>query len=699
MQSSPVKAEEFSVGFRITENEQKEKILQIPDHFLGKDFCIFTTLLETPGKIIPGTNVGFAGDRFGPRIIRFCRDGNKIRLDNAIAPELLTDDPSSGLSILYSEKNTWSAVQWFDIIEDKGSYISINADEWFFDNNFFALGGIAFNLRLGNRVDEESHIDQIICRNDQIIVRSTNLYEGGMMSRSGERKMSTWKVGACMSMIHNGGMTPSVYDTRVGYMKTPGAAEKENMLEKVSMITRWNIDNGDIKFYYSKDYPEDLIKVSKKSFRNWQEIFDALDIDCEISLSEAPDDEYYSIDNCRVNWISVKDVNVENAYGRSFFDPRNGQILSSCISIFNGVRNLVRMWYINQNGSTKKDIPQEDMDAMMEMMITHEIGHVLGLEHNFSGSSAYTVEQLRDAEHLFRYSHGSSIMDYMRLNYVAQPQDSISFSLRVPRVATYDKAAIAWGYTPMLLQKPGERLEIQSKSAERMSLNASTRYIGQSRVNIQALMEDESDNPVMAAILGMTYMEMASTSDEGMPREIVLDAVKDQYNCNINNVIAYFGGKKRVYDMQGLQYIPVTASEQKFALDYIENYVINPPKWLAPEISADVQEIIVFRLLDRLKYVEQTAASGLSGYSPEDYLKDIRKLFVGDVTSAPRDEYRQKLIMHFTDNMMLAYRDKGNSAWLRCLIRADLNHIRSEVEKDNHPFWMQWKKYIDTELI
>lgn len=64
------------------------------------------------------------------------------------------------------------------------------------------------------------------------------------------------------------------------------------------------------------------------------------------------------------------------------------------------------------------------MEQIKQVFI-HEVGHTLGLEHNFLGSSHYSIDQLRDNDFLSRYSIGSSIMDYVRYNYALRPQDKV----------------------------------------------------------------------------------------------------------------------------------------------------------------------------------------------------------------------------------------------------------------------------------
>ena len=73
----------------------------------------------------------------------------------------------------------------------------------------------------------------------------------------------------------------------------------------------------------------------------------------------------------------------------------------------------------------------------------HEVGHTLGLPHNFKASNSYTVEQLRDPEWTKKNGTAPSIMDYARFNYVAQPGDGAAL---IPAIGPYDLYSIDWGY-------------------------------------------------------------------------------------------------------------------------------------------------------------------------------------------------------------------------------------------------------------
>jgi hypothetical protein len=112
------------------------------------------------------------------------------------------------------------------------------------------------------------------------------------------------------------------------------------------------------------------------------------------------------------------------------------------------------MWYFAQVGSldpraAKLPLPDDLMGRLIEFVVTHEVGHTLGLRHNMKASSLYTVEQVRDKNWVKDNSHTPTLMDYARFNYVAQPEDGIAVDDLIPKLGPYDKWAIAWGYKPI----------------------------------------------------------------------------------------------------------------------------------------------------------------------------------------------------------------------------------------------------------
>jgi hypothetical protein len=108
----------------------------------------------------------------------------------------------------------------------------------------------------------------------------------------------------------------------------------------------------------------------------------------------------------------------------------------------------------------KLPLPDDLMGELMEYVVKHEVGHTLGLMHNFKASAMYPQEKLRDPKWIHQMGHCPSIMDYSRFNYVAQPEDHIPVEDLIPGIGPYDKWAIHWGYATI----PGAKTPEEEKS-------------------------------------------------------------------------------------------------------------------------------------------------------------------------------------------------------------------------------------------
>ena len=187
---------------------------------------------------------------------------------------------------------------------------------------------------------------------------------------------------------------------------------------------------------------------------DWEPVFRAAGFKNAIMAKLAPtkeEDSTWSIDDARYSAIVYKPSTIPNASGPHVSDPRTGEILESHVNWYHNVMSLLHNWYFIQcaavDTAARKMIFNDSlMGQLIRFVSSHEIGHTLGLQHNFAASSAYPVEMLRDRNFVKDYGHTSSIMDYCRFNYVAQPEDAIEQQYLFPRIGKYDYWAIEWGY-------------------------------------------------------------------------------------------------------------------------------------------------------------------------------------------------------------------------------------------------------------
>ena len=273
------------------------------------------------------------------------------------------------------------------------------------------------------------------------------------------------------------------WDARVGYFSVPFddyGGELPWRLPR-AFITRYRLEKRDpaaslsepvrpIVFYLNADIPERWRPYIKRGIEDWQVVFEAAGFRNAIVARDAPtpeqdpdwdpEDARYSV----VRWIPSAR---QKALGPSLVDPRSGEVVSSHLILWHDVVRLVQTWYLTEAGAVDPraahlPLPDDLIGELLSYVVKHELGHALGLRHNFKAASAYSVEQLRDPEWTRKLGTTASITSYGRMNYVAQPGDGASL---LPRFGPYDFFAVEWGYKPL----PGLSPEDEWATLDRMA--------------------------------------------------------------------------------------------------------------------------------------------------------------------------------------------------------------------------------------
>ena len=225
-------------------------------------------------------------------------------------------------------------------------------------------------------------------------------------------------------------------DPRVGYFDVSfdDYGTPEHRAVKRGFITRYRLEKKHpelavsepvkpIVFYISHEVPDKWRPWIKKGIEAWQGAFEQAGFKNAILARDAPtkeEDPDWDPEDVRYSVIRWTPSPRENAMGPAVTDPRSGEVISSHALFWNDVLRLAETWYFTQVSpldprAQKLPLPDELMGEVLSYVVTHEVGHALGLRHNFKATSAVGVEQLRSPEWTSRWGTSSSIMSLCAL--------------------------------------------------------------------------------------------------------------------------------------------------------------------------------------------------------------------------------------------------------------------------------------------
>lgn len=528
-------------------------------------------------------------------------------------------------------------------------------------------------------------------------------------------------------------MTGRCEDPRVGFFSVPfdDYATGEHRAVSRAFITRYRLEKQDpaaavsepvtpIVFYLSSEVPDKWRPYLKQAVEDWASPLEAAGFKNAIFARDAPskeEDPDWDPTDLRYSVIRWTPGARENALGPNIVDPRSGEVISSHTLIWHDVLRLAEVWYFTQVApldprAHKLPLPDDLMGELLSYVVKHEIGHALGLRHNFKAHSAFSVAQLRSREWTQKWGNAASIMDYSRFNYVAQPGDN---AYLLPRLGPYDYFAIEWGYQPV----PGAigcdaEWPALDVAAARQVDDPMLRFGGENdaaevdpTVNTQVLGSD----PIGAADMGLRNIDrvvpllVPGTTQKGKDysqlnevyRALILKRQKQ-----LQAVAKLVGGVEETRFGAGrgtLPFQPVPAARQRQAVAFlIERGFARPDALLDPDVqwrigpgdnAAPVQDTnkrLLAQLLDAAVLHRMAEAANYPGtkgtYQGIDLVKDLnRGLFAELKQPAPAiDLYRRDLQSMYV-NMLLSRLGSDNSAELQVAIRAGINDLYPKLEE------------------
>lgn len=709
-------------GLFTTHRVEDKYYFEIPDSLLNREILIVNRISKAPAGARAGF-FGYAGDQISDNVITFEKGPNNKIFVRSISYQEVGRD-SAGMYQSVRNSNLQPIAASFDIkafandsvTHTKGSVIEMT-DYFMGDNDvLFFDGRLKRALGLTSYQKDNSYISDVKSFPTNIEIKTVKTYlrspsTGGpgqapsMGFGGATGTPATFELNSSMVLLPKVPMKPRYFDPRVGFFATGYTDFDANPqgIEEIKMVTRWRLEpkpedvakylrgelvepQKQIVYYIDPATPKKWVPYLIQGVNDWNAAFEKAGWKNAIVAKEAPvNDPSWNLEGAGYSAIVYKPSEVANASGPHVHDPRTGEILESHINWYHNVMNLVRDWYFIQTAAVDpraRTLRFSDslMGQLIRFVSSHEVGHTLGLRHNFGSSSTVPVEKLRDKAWVEANGHTPSIMDYARFNYVAQPEDNITEKGLFPRIGDYDKWAIEWGYrwTPSSVTPEQEVAALNKKTIAKLQ---DKRYWFGTETDPddpRAQNEDLGDNAMKAGAYGIKNLQRIVTKLPEWTKEPNKDysglgelygQVVSQFNRYMGHAAKNIGGictTPKMVEEAGTVVEFVPEIKQKEAMQFLQQQLFTTPKWIVDNTISDytgsnklttisnIQNNILNRLISNTTFNKlfRFEAESNNAYTATEMLNDLRKGIWSELAAhRPIDIYRRSLQKSFVESL------------------------------------------------
>ncbi|MDM1061522.1 zinc-dependent metalloprotease [Empedobacter falsenii] len=610
-----IKKGSYKKGLFNTIQVKTDIYFEIPDSLFGRQFLVVNKLSQVPMEVNEaGLNKGM---NYENKVISFYHDkvAKKVWV-KTIVPQV-SSPKNDAITASVKDNFSESIIEVFDIEaqNNDSTAVAIKVNK-IFDGNQKSFNDVLTNIGLGGSVKANlSYVENVKTFPENIVVKSqltTSVNEGGV------DLAVTLGVTSNIVLLSITPMQPRLADNRVGYFteKHWFFNDAQHKMEDQRFITKWRLEPKDedkekylkgelvepkkpIIYYIDPSTPKQWRQKIIAGVHDWQVAFEQAGFKNAIIAKEpTADDKDFDIDDVRYSVITYAASPKSNAMGPSVVDPRSGEILEADIIWWHNVMTSLHDWMRIQTGpidpkARGNKFSDEHMGEAIRFVSSHEVGHTFGLKHNMGASFSYPVESLRSKEFTDKMGGTApSIMDYARYNYVAQPEDGVTAI--TPKIGLYDKYAIEWGYRwfpNQETEKASLRKMIEKHEDDPMYFYGEQQsYL--STIDPRSQSEDLGDDAVLASEYGMKNLKRVSenilkwTYEDGKSYintgKLYYQTI-GQWDLYSNHVLANVGGiylNNTYFGIDKKAYEAVPADMQRKAVNYLNENVIQLPKWL-----------------------------------------------------------------------------------------------------------------------
>ncbi len=427
-----------------------------------------------------------------------------------------------------------------------------------------------------------------------------------------------------------------------------------------------------IMYWIDRATPKEYRDAIKKGVMLWNKAFEKIGFKNAVQCNVQPDSVQWDSDDIRYNvlrWQSFSTSGIAGI-GPSISNPFTGEILNSSVlinsealrftsderTLFNLINSKEELYntnfendkvikvlekinkkkffmcqysslsesqaligavkyIIDNNISSVNEIPKDYVTDYLTELVVHEVGHTLGLRHNFKASTAYTFEEIRNPEFTNQWGNGSSVMDYNAVNL--SPPGVSQGTYWTPTIGMYDYFAIEYGYKifPGIKKSDDETpylIAIASRSTDPHLVYGTDEdainFFGPTSLDPLTQTFDLGSSPLQYAKDKMEIdTSLFKKIDKYFPtynesyaqlNNVFIGLLFD-YFSNTMIVSKYIGGayvtRMKQGDIVNNHYpmMPVSRSEQMDALNYLNKYALDAEDYLtfSPEFMKMLQPV------------------------------------------------------------------------------------------------------------
>ena len=709
------------------QNIKNQLYFEISDTLLKKNLLVVTRFAQLPANYSGYLN---AGSKTAEHVVEFVKQGNKILLQEVSYSNVA--DKYDPISISVSENNFKPILASFEIKNSEKNRHLIDVTDYFMSDSpgFNIIRSYEKdNYKIGSVDKKRSFIDSARSFPNNTEILHTLTFSANKAPRENRTKTFSFQINHSIISLPKNPMPIRYEDERVGWFtlgKINYSSEKLKS-DNYNIIRRWRLEPSDLEaynkgqlvdpikpivYYLDPGTPMKWRKYFKMGIEDWNTSFEKAGFKNAIIAKDPPskeEDPNFSPEDIRYSTVRYVASTTRNATGPSVSDPRTGEILESDIIWYHNHLRSYRNRYLLETGAANPkgrtlNTPEEEIGEMMRRVISHEVGHALGLPHNMKASSAYPVDSLRSGSFTQKFGIATTIMDYARYNYVAQPGDeNIRF---VRQIGPYDDYSIEWGYR-YYGKSPEQEKEILKKVVDSKSLDPVYMFGGNGN-DPNSQTENIGDNPAKASMYGIKNLKIVANNlmkwtvepneNYNELNELYGELI-GVYRRYIYHVLSLVGG---VYDtphnenQKGVtRFVNVDSKKQTEALSFLEKNLWNTQNWLMK--SEMISQIKGEGVLNSIQGLQIGALNRLLNTDKLNRMLSSKQTLKGDALSVNElienlfetlikkpsnpDVSEQRLQLYFVERIDMLMEEKDINPTIKSFLLQIKNDIYSFAKK------------------